>query len=48
MLFKQPVDAEPVVEHVHERQPAKQPGLEFKIGDIHSHILPAEVDLVAH
>jgi hypothetical protein len=41
--LEQPVDPEPVVEHVHDRQPAKQPRLELKVGDIHQHILPARV-----
>ena len=43
MLLEQPVDAEPVVEHVHDRQAAQQPGLKLKVGDIHSRILPARV-----
>jgi len=40
MLLKEPVDPKPVVEHVHDRQPRQQPGLQIQIGDIHRHILP--------
>jgi len=41
--LEQPVDAEPVVEDVDDRQAAKQPALEVEVGDIHQHILPARV-----
>ena len=40
MGLAQPVDAQPVAEDVDDRQAAKQPALEVKVGDIHSHILP--------